>query len=204
MLQKFCCNPFGKNNHIPAARKNLQPITLAIADHMKDQMKIDVKPGQKLCPSCRKEVIKKKGTSETSTSSSDSDPEDLTSVAESVNTSLNVIGISPIKFQRIGASHTQSYAKRKLGQVQEVISKKNAAVGNLDQTQLSTTQECTNCSDYDQLMEELKQKLRVSKRPEQIQILTLAPASWSIKKTMEEFNVSKNMVRQARKLKKEY
>lgn len=42
MLQKSCCNPFGKKNHMPSARKNLRPITLEIADHMKDQMKIDV------------------------------------------------------------------------------------------------------------------------------------------------------------------
>lgn len=42
-----------------------------------------------------------------------------------------------------------------------------------------------------------------SKRPEQIQILTMAPQSWTIKEIMEELGISERIVKTARKLKTE-
>ena len=55
--------------------------------------------------------------------------------------------------------------------------------------------------DYNQSINELKEKLNVSNHQEKIQILTLMPQSWSIKKTWEEFHVSERMAKAARKLK---
>jgi hypothetical protein len=57
----------------------------------------------------------------------------------------------------------------------------------------------------DRLVDLMKNKIKISNRRQKIQILTIAPASWSIEKTTckTEFNVSAYMVRQARKLAKE-
>ena len=57
----------------------------------------------------------------------------------------------------------------------------------------------------DRLVDLMKNKIKISNRRQKIQILTIAPASWSIEKTTckTEFNVSAYMVRQARKLVKE-
>lgn len=57
------------------------------------------------------------------------------------------------------------------------------------------------CSDIDKLVELMKAKLdsNLSKR-EKIQVLTLAPQSWSRRKVATEFNVTEYMVRKARNL----
>jgi len=47
----------------------------------------------------------------------------------------------------------------------------------------------------------LKEKCKISSRQEKLRILTLAPPSWSILKTAEEFNVSAYLVKRARELK---
>ena len=61
--------------------------------------------------------------------------------------------------------------------------------------------ECDKCSDYSSLIKELKSKFQVSERSTQVQILTLAPNSWSIEKTAMEFYCSHRIVKIARKLK---
>lgn len=55
----------------------------------------------------------------------------------------------------------------------------------------------------DKLVSQLKYKLKVSLPQRQIQLLTLAPESWSIKRTAEEFGVTMYKVNKARELKKE-
>ncbi|XP_029470548.1 spindlin interactor and repressor of chromatin-binding protein-like [Rhinatrema bivittatum] len=53
-LQKYCCNPFKKQNHRNI--KGLRSIDCATADHLKAITKKDFKPGQKLCPRCRQDL----------------------------------------------------------------------------------------------------------------------------------------------------
>ena len=43
----------------------------------------------------------------------------------------------------------------------------------------------------------------MSSRNEKVKLLTLTPESWTIEKTMKEFEVSKYLVKKARSLKKE-
>ena len=61
--------------------------------------------------------------------------------------------------------------------------------------------ECSKCSDLDRQTELLKEKLKISSTQEKVKILTLAPESWSISKTCNEFDVSEYLVKKARKLK---
>ena len=49
----------------------------------------------------------------------------------------------------------------------------------------------------------IKEKLLVSPWNEKVKLLTLTPESWTIEKTMKEFEVSKYLVKKARSLKKE-
>lgn len=158
-LQRNCCNPFHKKHHVK--QKDLRPIALVTADQIKDLLKIDVKPGQKLCSGCRKEFTEKSAVSvEASTSSLSNDPDDIMQVSESVKTSLTAVGISSVKFEQVGATDVKSYAKQKISEAQEVIAEKIAALNNIDCHKLiesSTSQQCTKCLVYDQLMEDLKQ-----------------------------------------------
>ena len=43
-------------------------------------------------------------------------------------------------------------------------------------------------------------KINISSKQEQVQILTITPESWSIRRTCQEFEVSEHLVRKARKL----
>ena len=61
--------------------------------------------------------------------------------------------------------------------------------------------ECSKCSDLDRLTVLLKEKLKMSSTQEKVKILTLAPETWSISKTCNEFDVSEYLVKKARKLK---
>ena len=54
--------------------------------------------------------------------------------------------------------------------------------------------------DLDILVDLMKEKLKVSNRKKKIQILTIAPKSWSMSQVCETFGVTEYMVRQARKL----
>ena len=43
-------------------------------------------------------------------------------------------------------------------------------------------------------------KINISSKQEQVQILTITPESWSIRRTCQEFKVSEHLVKKARKL----
>ena len=109
-LQKSCYNPFGKKAH--STKKNLRAINLLAADQLKELTKNDVKPGQKMCASCRKEFAKSKKSADP-VSSTESDPDGM-ECSTSLNSSLTSIGISPLKFQRVSQRDSLGYARRKI------------------------------------------------------------------------------------------
>ena len=204
-LQKTCCNPFQKEKHY--VLKSITPISINAADTLNALTKSDIKPGQKLCITCRKEMKDK--PKETLSSFSEDERVDVHTleVSDALDTSFIAIGASPLKFQKIGKRDHISYGKRKIKDVQTKMIAKVANVGGIDPKSLnvppSSSKVCLHCQDYKNLIEELREKLHISQRPQQIQILTLVPEKWSIKKVMEEFGVTEYMVRQARSLKAE-
>ena len=51
------------------------------------------------------------------------------------------------------------------------------------------------------MIQQLKEKFRETKRrSEQVQVLTVLPNSWSVKKVQQEFGVSEYLARQSKKL----
>ena len=59
---------------------------------------------------------------------------------------------------------------------------------------------CNMCDDWKDLIDELKAKCTVASKQEVVQLLTIAPTSWSISTVAEEFKVSEYLVRKARNL----
>ena len=49
----------------------------------------------------------------------------------------------------------------------------------------------------------MKEKLKISNRKQKLQILTLIPNSWSVRKATEEFHVSKSTIQKAKILRAE-
>lgn len=58
---------------------------------------------------------------------------------------------------------------------------------------------CANCNDYQAFIDDIKTKMSISNRISKIQLLTLAPKSWSNEKIASEFNVTMWMVKKAKK-----
>ena len=93
------------------------------------------------------------------------------------------------------------------------MSKRLATILNVQQSELETTDNSTEvdseqdmnqkANDLDKLVELMKEKLKVSNKREKIQILTLTPESWSLRKTAKEFKVSKATARKARIIREE-
>ena len=72
-----------------------------------------------------------------------------------------------------------------------------------EELQPETWVESSKCNDLYKLVGLIKEKLLVLSWNEKVKLLTLTPESWTIEKTMKEFQVSKYLVKKARSLKKE-
>ena len=102
--QRKCCNPFNLEKH--SAKGSLREITIDVARDMKEHG-ISVKPGEKLCPSCRMEVEKQKQTKDFETSCEGDDEYDdaeameqeitLEADKKELNVSFEEINVSPVK-----------------------------------------------------------------------------------------------------------
>ena len=62
--------------------------------------------------------------------------------------------------------------------------------------------QCDNCADIDRLVALVKEKMAITPTSRHVQLLTLAPESWSIEKTVTEFNTTEYKVKESRKIKK--
>ena len=58
-LERTCCDPW--NVHKKSCRKSLRSIDMDMAIFLSSQSNKKIKAGQKLCPSCRKQVLSQQG-----------------------------------------------------------------------------------------------------------------------------------------------
>ena len=92
------------------------------------------------------------------------------------------------------------YSEEKLNRVNETVHKK------LRMDNVSVEKEAEDNSKesemfYDEMISQLKEKFELSgKRSEQMQVLTVLPSSWSIRKSQDDFGVTNFMARAAKKL----
>lgn len=100
------------------------------------------------------------------------------------------------------SSSKPAVGKRELKKVEEGVSKKVATVLNVTESDFETWDNFeltddiqTKADDLDCFVDCMKEKLEVSKRREQLQILTVVPKSWSVWKAAKEFSVSKNKIK---------
>ena len=175
-------------------------------------------PGQKLCPKCRSLVSKPK---ENPDEIDNTEPEEechvysqeelqLDSSRESLNSTLNDLDLSPIKLHSIAPHSKPILGKRKLKEVEGAITKKLASVLKVNENEIETNEQSninketqSKADDLDYLVECIKDKLKVSNRRGKLQLLTLVPNSWSVRKAANVFSVSKSTIQKARILKAE-
>lgn len=216
-LQKMCCDPFSLHPE-SARKKSLRVIDLTIADKIKTITGNVVHPGQKLCPNCRKcfeEPTSSEPESEDTMEYADLEAgpsteniRTLCSISDTsvtaLDTTLTEAGFTPVKPKKVSQRDVIGYGKRKAEEV------KAAAVSQLamclqvpKDVLVNSSVDCVNCTDLKALIDGLKNKLSVTDSThKKLMILTLAPQSWSIDRSAEEFGVSTYLVKKARSLKK--
>lgn len=196
-LQKYCYDP--NNVHMKKVTKGLTVASDVVADRFL------MKPGQKLCVNCLKNV--NENNSETDTEEpceTDTEFYDVSTDRSILNESASLLGISPVK--HVGKRDQISYAKQKAKKMKLSIIDKMANVCQVNVNDLTNekSNECTKCQDMDQFVIQLKEKISSSNTySDKIKLLTLTPESWSIAKTVQEFGVSEHLVKRARKVKSE-
>ena len=111
--------------------------------------------------------------------------------------------MSPIK--KVSFRDKLSYGRNKLKRLKVGTEEKfvQALDISAEELQPETRVENLKCNDLYKLVGLIKEKLLVSSWNEKVKLLTLTPESWTIEKTMKEFEVSKYLVKKARSLKKE-
>ncbi|XP_060780327.1 uncharacterized protein LOC132888272 [Neoarius graeffei] len=182
--------------HKKSVRTNLRVVQEEAARTFK------LKPGQKVCQRCEKKCAEKTAAEEsTSQSSGEFEPQEV--AHDSLDQSVQLLGISPLK--RKSERDKPGYAKRKAKDINTAAKSKIAEVLDIPTEELTSSQDeggCDRCKDLDRLVTLLKEKCATATYQEKIKIVTLAPESWTIQRTVEEFSVTEHLVKKARELKK--
>ena len=197
-----CCNPFEKPNHFIRKKSQLRNVTQWMCDKASS-----ISPGQKICDSCRKQLTKI-----SLPEPCDTEPESQSEIEctgtislcneaievessetlELVNQCLDTIGETPLTKRKIQRKGKQ-YSKKKVERVTEMM--RRAVIGDAHHSDSK--------SDESEIIEQLKDKFSTAGRSEKVQILTVLPKSWSIKRIEDEFGTSNFMARKAKQLVKE-
>ena len=193
-MVQSCCNLFDIPGHSwSSRRKNLRPVTVWMCERAPH-----ITIGMKICDTCRKKLSKespdvtKSVISELdpptppSSQATESDP--LFSHGSEVVSSLNVC-LSEISETPFSQSRAQSktYFGQKVKKITEVLQR--------------TVITETPIDDVTEMIQQLKEKFwETKRRSEQVQVLTVLPKTWSVKKVQQKFGVSEYLARQSKKL----
>lgn len=216
VYQKECLDPF--KCHKKKITKSLREINFDLSQKI-NQISSCKKsiPGQKICNVCRNKIYEYVKIDDEGMDVEKTENEELVSEFEIsvnkeknfdvINSALETLGESPLKFHAIASHNKANYAKRKIESVYSSLHSKVGKVLGQDllfenSSQVSSSKDLIQkADDLDNLVELIKTKLSITNaRREKIQILTLAPPSWSKKKICEVFQVSEYSVRKAREL----
>jgi hypothetical protein len=167
-MAQSCCNPFDIPGHSWSSRtKNLRPVTAWMCERA-SQISI----GSKICDTCRKKLSKEPPVvipELDSPSSEAEEPEVYIHSPEAVaslNTCLADIGETP--YSHIKA-RGKKYSRQKVEKITEAMKRTIISGETIDYGS--------------EMIQQLKEKFQsTAQRSEQLQILTILPKSWSLKK----------------------
>ena len=205
-----CCNPFGTHDKKKksSVKGNIK-ISLDLTKFLRAN-DIVVLPGWRLCCKCNNRAIEETNAeSEHISSQEEWEWEPEVDQNQKLDTSIEALGVSPIKLKSLAKHRKQTVAKRKYEQIMDTVAKEISSVYDINKTSLSAESSCsshlsTKEHDLDILIHQIKEKLKVTELYRQkIQLLTLVPDSWTRIKASNYFEVSEYLVRAAMKLKQE-
>ena len=184
----YCCDPF--KLHKKKVSKGLHKTDSELVANLK------VKPGQKLCKNCIK-----KATEVTEHSAEETDIYDDTEEENhcsntsklALNESASLLGIPLIK--SVGKRDRIGFGKQKVKRFKESIADLVATACDFNKEDILLDNEpmCQKDTDMDRLINAMREKIDISSKPEQVQILTITPESLSIRRTCQEFEPSEHL-----------
>ena len=183
-----CCNPFDYRNH-SYKRKNLRPVAKWMCERAPS-----ISLGCKICDNCRKKLAKLPTTPKVSSSSElESESEVYAHASESLaslNQCLGEIGETPVSKHKLQRSN---YPKQKIKQITTAMKRVMLRDESSDES-----------DDEGEIIKQLKERFHATtKKSEKVQILTILPKSWPVRKIQSEFGTSNYMARKAKDLVKE-
>ena len=120
----------------------------------------------------------------------------LEEACDVTNESLRLLDCSPLK-KHVRNDRAFSHGKR---EIEEFIKKNCSAVAvALTEPELEND-DCDSCLS---LVKDIKEKLKICNKQKMVQLLTIVPDDWSIKKTLKFFNATEHSVKMTQKLRKE-
>ena len=222
---KKCSNPFSKENH-KSCVTGQRNITVEMSLKAK-KYEITVKPGLKVCINCRKELFARLNEAEKREEeqllSSDTDDEaalqrfQREQAVSSANKALRNVScdISPINMHSVSWERKrsrESTVKRKMFQVKNKLDtvKKRVTTNLAESFDLEPdaielhSDDKEKSQNLDEIINMVKEKLESTESyRSKLQLLTISPPSWSIRKIVSTFNVTSHMARKAIQLRNE-
>ena len=197
--QKKCCDPL-ENHPTKIMVRSLRVITPAMAEKWNTE-DVRLVPGKKLCTCCRKQLSRQAAPCTShhdsdigaesdgevdEASNSDSFGDEDVHVSTQLSALLVSISESPIVKKRM---LVKSYADDKMRRIEEGIRK----VLGLEPSKVE--------EDFKEMILQLKHKFDDSEKvSEKVQVLTVLPQSWSIRRIQEEFGATYRTARLSKQL----
>ena len=197
--QKKCCDPL-ENHPTKIMVRSLRVITPAMAEKWSTE-DVRLVPGKKLCTCCRKQLSRQAAPCTShhdsdigaesdgevdEASNSDSFGDEDVHVSTQLSALLVSISESPIVKKRM---LVKSYADDKMRRIKEGIRK----VLGLEPSKVE--------EDFKEMILQLKHKFDDSEKvSEKVQVLTVLPQSWSIRRIQEEFGATYRTARLSKQL----
>ena len=197
--QKKCCDPL-ENHPTKIMVRSLRVITPAMAEKWSTE-DVRLVPGKKLCTCCRKQLSRQAAPCTShhdsdigaesdgevdEASNSDSFGDEDVHVSTQLSALLVSISESPIVKKRM---LVKSYADDKMRRIEEGIRK----VLGLEPSKVE--------EDFKEVILQLKHKFDDSEKvSEKVQVLTVLPQSWSIRRIQEEFGATYRTARLSKQL----
>ena len=188
-MAQSCCNPSDIPGHTwGSRRKNLRPVTAWMCERA-PQLSI----GSKICDTCRKKLSREPPVfnPEPDSPSPEAEEDELYVQSPEAVSSLNkcLVELGETPCSQIKA-RGKKYSRQKVQKITEAM--KRVVVSG----------EVTD--DESEMIQQLKEKFQLTtQRSEQLQILTVLPKSWSLRKIQQEFGVTNYMARKSKELVKE-
>ena len=169
---------------------------------------LDIAPGKKLCKPCKQKIAKKADLKEEKQSQGEQDEDFLISSFKSkrqeINEELENFNISPLKSHSKSSKHILSEGKRKVAHINKMVSnltrKTESQLNVPSKLCYETNNMKKKAENFDEIMSLIKEKTLCSDKRTIVQLLTLAPPSWSILEVQNNFAVTEYQAKKARQI----